>query len=88
MKIILTKSFQKAFRKLDAAIQKKILVIIQEVIAAKSLQEVNSVKPMSGYPNYYRIREGNYRVGIFITLEGILEFQDVGPRGDFYKTFP
>ena len=43
---------------------------------------------MSGYPNYYRIREGNYRVGIFITLDGSLEFQYVAPRGDFYKSFP
>lgn len=88
MRIILTKSFQKAFRKLDATIQKRVLVILRQVELAESLQEVNSVKPMSGYPNYYRIREGNYRVGIYITNEGSIEFQDVGPRGDFYKTFP
>ncbi len=88
MNIILTQSFQKAFRKLDPTIQKRVLVIVREVESAESLQEVNSVKPMSGYPNYYRIREGNYRVGIFITLDGSLEFQDVGPRGDFYKSFP
>ena len=88
MRIILTKSFQKAFRKLDATIQKRVLVILRQVELAESLQEVNSVKPMNGYPNYYRIREGNYRVGIYITNEGSIEFQDVGPRGDFYKTFP
>jgi mRNA interferase RelE/StbE len=88
MNIILTKSFQKAFRKLDAIVQRRILEIVREVESAESLQEVNSVKPMSGYPNYYRIREGNYRVGIFVMRDGTIEFQDVGPRGDFYKLFP
>ena len=88
MNIILTKSFQKAFRKLDATIQKRVLLIVRQVETANSLQEVNSLKPMSGYPNYYRIREGGYRVGIFVTHNGNIEFQDVGPRGDFYKSFP
>ena len=43
MNIILTKSFQKAFRKLDPTIQKRVLVIVREVEGAESIQEVNSV---------------------------------------------
>ena len=32
--------------------------------AANSLREIADLKPMTGYPNRYRIRMGSYRVGI------------------------
>jgi mRNA interferase RelE/StbE len=88
MNFILTRNFQKAFRKLDATTKRRILIVINEVKAAQSLQQVKSVKPMSNYSNFYRIREGNYRVGIYVTADALVQFLDVGPRGDFYNSFP
>ena len=80
MTILLTKTFQKAFRKLDATAQRRILTVIREVENAHTLQEVGSVQPMTGYPNFFRIREGAYRVGIFLNDENVVEIKDVGPR--------
>jgi mRNA interferase RelE/StbE len=88
MNTLLTRNFQKAFRKLDATTKRRILIVINEVKAAQTLQHVSSVKPMTNSTNYYRIREGNYRVGIYLTVDGVVEFLDVGSRGDFYNRFP
>ncbi len=88
MEILISRSFQKVLRKLDSKIQKRIVAVVREVEAAESLNSISSVKPMHGYPNYYRIREGDYRIGIFINDENIIEFLDIGSRGDFYKKFP
>jgi mRNA interferase RelE/StbE len=88
MNTILTRNFQKAFRKLDATTKRRILVVVNEVKAAQTLQQVSSVKPMTNAANYYRIREGNYRVGIYVTADAVVEFLDVGSRGDFYNSFP
>lgn len=87
MNILLTRNFQRAFRKLDPQMQRRILGIIREVEIAVTLQEVGSIKPMTNYTNYYRIREGSYRVGIYIN-NNVVEFIDVGPRGDYYNRFP
>lgn len=88
MNTSLTRNFQKALRKLDPQVQRRILVIVREVEAAQSLQDIGSIKPMTNYANYYRIREGNYRVGIYVAADALVEFLDVGPRGDFYNRFP
>ena len=81
MEILISRSFQKVLRKLDSKIQKRMVAVVREVEAAESLNSISSVKPMHGYPNYYRIE-------IFINDENIIEFLDIGSRGDFYKKFP
>ena len=42
---------------------------------------------MQGYKNYYRIRVGNWRVGLFWNGVAFV-IEDVGKRGDFYNRFP
>jgi mRNA-degrading endonuclease RelE of RelBE toxin-antitoxin system len=55
--------------------------------AANSLREIADVKPMTGYPNRYRIRIGSYRVGI--ELQGnTIEMMRVLHRREFYRYFP
>ncbi len=55
--------------------------------AASSLREIADVKPMTGYPNRYRIRIGNYRIGI--ELQGhTVEMMRVLHRREFYRYFP
>lgn len=52
-----------------------------------SLQEISDVKPMKGYPNRYRIRVGDYRIGIEVCNDSI-EMIRVLHRREFYRYFP
>ncbi len=54
---------------------------------AKSLQDVPNVKAIVGASERYRIRLGNYRVGIVAGEEG-LELFRVLHRKEFYRYFP
>jgi mRNA interferase RelE/StbE len=55
--------------------------------AADSLQTLMNVKAMVGYANHYRIRLGDYRVGIIIR-DNSLEMMRVLHRREFYRYFP
>ena len=52
-----------------------------------TLRDVSSVKSMKGYPNRYRIRIGNYRIGIEIQGNNV-EVMRVLHRREFYRYFP
>ena len=54
---------------------------------AKSLRDVSNVKAIVGASSRYRIRVGNYRVGIVASEEG-LELFRVLHRKEFYRYFP
>ncbi len=42
-----------------------------------------------GYPSYYKIRVGDYRIGVFIDAhEQLVEFQRVLHRREIYRKFP
>jgi mRNA interferase RelE/StbE len=47
--------------------------IIEECKTANSLSELNHVKKMQGYEHFYRIRLGDYRIGIEL-VEDVLIF--------------
>jgi len=54
---------------------------------ADSLRDVTGVKVMRGYPNRYRIRIGNYRIGIEVHGDNV-EVMRVLHRREFYRYFP
>ena len=54
---------------------------------SSSLNELSGVKAMSGYPDHYRIRLGQYRVGVVYDGE-TLDVMRVLHRRDFYRYFP
>ncbi len=53
----------------------------------KDLTELSHVKAMKSYSNRYRIRIGDYRVGIEVFSEH-LEMMRVLHRREFYRYFP
>ncbi len=53
----------------------------------KSLQKVNNVKAMRGYPHRYRIRISDYRIGIEVHGNTI-EIARILHRREFYRYFP
>lgn len=55
--------------------------------AITTLQEVSGVKAMKGFSNRYRIRLGDYRIGIELYSDSI-EMVRVLHRREFYRYFP
>jgi mRNA interferase RelE/StbE len=54
---------------------------------AASLEDLPNVKALVGKPNRYRIRVGDYRVGIEVNGD-TLELLRVLHRREFYRYFP
>jgi mRNA interferase RelE/StbE len=88
MKIRIDKSFESDTKKLrDEKLLAKIADLIEQVQAAKDISEIKNLKKLKGFNSYFRIRLGNYRVGISIE-EGTVDFVRFLARKDIYKFFP
>jgi len=83
------KSFAKDLKK--RAQGKKLLTHVQEVIqgveGAESLQEINNLKKLKAEGGYYRIRLGDYRIGLKIEEETVV-FVRFLHRSEIYRYFP
>ena len=88
MEIKIDKSFQKDTRRIkDKNVLKRIANTISNVQRAKTLEEINSIKKIQGTQSMYRIRIGDYRLGIIITDNTVLFIRCLH-RKDIYKYFP
>ncbi|MGB5376345.1 type II toxin-antitoxin system RelE family toxin [Muriicola sp.] len=88
MKVIFLKSFLNDIRKVkDKRLKSKIRQIILKIEAAKSLEEIAGAKKMKGYSIAYRIRIGDYRIGLYKENDCV-ELARVLKRNDIYKVFP
>jgi mRNA interferase RelE/StbE len=84
----ISKAFQKDFNKLkDKKLAVAILASIDAVAQAKEVKDIPNLKKLKGYKTAYRIRVGDYRIGIFIEANYVL-FQSFDNRKDIYKNFP
>jgi mRNA interferase RelE/StbE len=85
MKIKFESKFEKDLRNIK---DKKLLSKIKEVILeCKAVQTLNEVKNMQGYQTFYRLKIGDYRVGIEIINDELI-FVRFLHRKDIYKFFP
>jgi mRNA interferase RelE/StbE len=88
MKTLYEKSFGRDLKKIkDKRLLKQVQKIIAQVESATSLQDLQNVKKLEGYQTYYRIRVGEYRIGIEV-LEGQVIFVCFLNRKDIYRYFP
>ncbi len=60
---------------------------IAEIERASSLFEVSNVAKLAGSENHYRIKLGDYRLGIELDGQTAI-LQRYGHRRDFYRGFP
>jgi mRNA interferase RelE/StbE len=84
--------FLEAFEKdLDAissqGIKRKVVKLIERVELSSSLSDISHVKKLSGFKSAYRIRFGDYRIGIFVAGTTI-QFARILHRKDIYRVFP
>lgn len=88
MEVVFLKSFLKDIEKIkDASIKFKLKQLILSVEAAASLQDIKQLRKLKGYAIAYRIRLGDYRVGIFYENDEV-QFVRLVKRNDIYKLFP
>jgi len=88
VKTLYEKSFGRDLKKIkDKRLLKQVQKIIAQVEAATSLTDLRNLKKLEGYKTYYRIRAGEYRIGIEV-LEGQVIFVCFLNRKDIYRYFP
>ena len=54
---------------------------------ALTMHDIRKLKKLKGYKFFYRIRVGDYRIGVTI-IGDTVTFLKCLPRKDFYKHFP
>lgn len=88
MRVEFRKTFEKDLIKLRSkALLNKVRASIESVEAATTLAEVANIKKLKGEDGYFRIRIGNYRIGLFLK-DDTLRFVRVLHRREFYRYFP
>jgi len=81
-------SFTKDLRKIrDKDLLKRAKAVIETVEQAQSLGDVPNLERLKGWSKYYRIRVGDYRVGLSIE-EDVVTFVRFLHRKDIYRYFP
>ena len=69
------------------SVKNSILKIIDEVKTSESITQISNVKKLKGFRSAYRIRLGEYRIGVFVDGNHI-EFARVLHRKEIYRYFP
>lgn len=88
MEIIFLDKFEKDIDKIKSkSVKSNIIKIIEHVEKANSISEIKNLKKLKGFSSAYRIRMGDFRIGVFIE-DNKLEFARIIHRKDIYKMFP
>jgi len=82
------KRFLKELSKLPAEYRAKIEdFIFKELPGAKTIAESGKLERIKGYPGYYKVRFGSYRVGLKFENDTLI-LERVLHRKEIYKFFP
>lgn len=87
MNVEFLEKFYKDLNKLQTPVKLAVAKVIEKIEKAKSISDIQNIKKLSGHKSAYRIRIGDYRIGIFVTNHSV-EFARVVHRKDIYDVFP
>lgn len=88
MRILYEKSFIKDLKKRKSKpLKENVKSVISEVREAKDRSDLKKLEKLKGHDSAYKIRIGNYRLGIFIEDDTII-FSRLLHRKKNYKKFP
>ena len=84
-----TRTFLKEMSRLPIQIGKR----VEEIAFGEAIKQdpflAGKTQKLTGYNSYYKIRIGDYRLGLYINVEEqIVEFQRVLHRREIYRKFP
>jgi mRNA interferase RelE/StbE len=82
------RSFLKDLKKInDKVIKNSIEKLIMDIKKIEKFNDLNNIKKIKGTRNAFRIRIGDFRIGIFYENNEII-FSRVMHRKDIYNFFP
>ena len=88
MKVEFRKSFEKDLSKIrDVELLQRIQSAIGEVETVDSLTDLINIKKLKAERDYYRIRVGDYRIGLSVREDAVI-FVRVLHRKEIYRYFP
>lgn len=89
MKTIFLKSFEKDLLKinLDDSVKSSLKDYIDFVENCNNFTEIKNLKKLRNFKFAYRIKLGDYRIGVFIE-NNTIEFARILHRKEIYKYFP
>ncbi|WP_395062914.1 type II toxin-antitoxin system RelE/ParE family toxin [Flavobacterium sp.] len=88
MEVDFTKNFIKILENLkNDDLLKKIQEAIENVIQSNKIKDISNLKKLAGHKVYYRIKIGDYRIGVEL-IEDKIKFLTFLHRKDIYKKFP
>jgi mRNA interferase RelE/StbE len=89
MKVEFDKSFERSLGKInDRLILKRIEKTILVVENSENLSSIPNIKKLTGFKRYFRLKIGDYRIGIELVDDQCVRFIIVTHRKDIYKQFP
>ena len=84
-----TKRFLKELATLPSNVQTRIEVIVFQELKSDNPFSLGYMEKMKGYSDKYKIRVGNYRIGISVdSLDKRIICQRVAHRREIYRIFP
>jgi mRNA interferase RelE/StbE len=89
MKVLYVKALVKDLEAVsqNLGVKKKFLKLIERLKTIDSLSELQNIKKIEGYDNYYRLRVGDYRLGLKLSGNTV-ELIRFLHRRDIYRRFP
>jgi len=61
--------------------------VFDQLPSSDSLEEIGKIEKMTGYKNYYKVRFGDYRIGLK-REDTMIVVETVRHRREIYKFFP
>jgi mRNA interferase RelE/StbE len=89
MKVLYVKALVKDLEAVsrNLGVKKRLLKLIERLKTIDSLSELQNIKKIEGYDNYYRLRVGDYRLGLKLSGKTV-ELIRFLHRRDIYRRFP
>jgi mRNA interferase RelE/StbE len=88
VKLIFKNSFLKDAQRLkERTLALRVKDTIEAIERAENLSEIANLKPLTGFTGYYRVRIGDYRVGLRVDGDTIVLIRLLH-RKEIYRFFP
>jgi mRNA interferase RelE/StbE len=88
MQVDFTKHFSRQLDSIsDKVLLDKLQMVVFNIMNSATIRDIHGLKKLKGHHSAYRIRLGDYRIGIFIENGKVL-FAAFEHRKDIYSRFP
>ncbi|MBN1901289.1 type II toxin-antitoxin system RelE/ParE family toxin [Candidatus Sumerlaeota bacterium] len=88
-KVEYTKRFLKELYQLPKVVRSRVESLVFEELICENPFSLGYIEKMTGYPDKYKIRVGDYRIGITIEKNSkLIVCQRLAHRKDIYRIFP